>query len=94
MENSISPPAETFRIRCPRLGHQIQFSYCRNENFGLPCSRILDCWYPHFQVEKYLRKELTQEEWHEAFEKDIKPKMMSLMELINQAHKRKEKEGK
>ena len=89
MINKTSPPEDTLQIRCPKLGHQIHFSYCRKENFGLPCIKTLNCWYPHFQVEAYLRKELSQDEWREAFEKPVKPKIQTLMELINQAQKGK-----
>ena len=82
------PPDDTFQIRCSKLGHQIPFSYCRKENFGLPCIKTLNCWFPHFKVEAYLREELSPEEFERAFEKNAKPKMQTLMELIDQAQKR------
>jgi len=91
---SKTPPPDTFQIRCPKLGHQIHFSYCRKENFGLPCIRTLQCWHIHFQVEKYLRKELSEMEWDETFEKPAKHKMVSLMELIDAAQNRKKRENK
>jgi hypothetical protein len=77
----------TKRIRCPRLGHQIDFAYCRFENNGLPCFKTLDCWYTHFGVEALLRNELTPQEWSQAFERPFKPKLNSLLELIEQAKK-------
>lgn len=82
------PPDDTFQIRCPKLGHQIHFSYCRKENFGLPCIKTLNCWFPYFKVEQYLREELGSDEYEQAFEKSVKPKIQSLMELIDQAQKR------
>ena len=88
MDQKNSPPDDSFQIRCPKLGHQIHFSYCRKENFGLPCVKTLNCWYRHFEVEQYMRDELSPEEFEQAFRKNIKPKMQSLMELINQAQKR------
>ncbi|MCJ7595940.1 MAG: C1 family peptidase [Desulfobacterales bacterium] len=78
-------------IRCPRLGHQITFSYCRSENTGLPCFKILDCWFDQFLVEEYLRKELKPEEWKRAFERPPKTKVLSLVELIEEAKKSKGK---
>ena len=78
-------------IRCPRLGHQITFSYCRSENTGLPCFKILDCWFDQFLVEEYLRKELNPEEWKRAFERPPKTKVLSLVELIEEAKKSKGK---
>lgn len=85
------PPDEHFQIRCPRLGHQINFSYCRRENSGLPCFKVVDCWGSHFLVEDYLRRELTAGEWDKVFERRPKSKMLSLVELIEQAKERKKK---
>jgi len=87
LERKPQPPGDTYRIRCPRLGHQIPFSYCRTENRGLPCFKTLDCWFQHFEVEAYLRLEMTEEEWNKAFGGPPKPKMQSLLELIEQAKK-------
>ncbi|MCL7489501.1 MAG: hypothetical protein M8357_15145 [Desulfobulbaceae bacterium] len=84
----LTPPDDSLQIRCSKLGHQISFSYCRRENFGLPCIRIITCWHSIFRVEEYLRQELTDEEWREAFEKPVKPKVLTLVELIEQAQKR------
>ncbi len=82
-----TPPDDDFPIRCPRLGHQISFSYCRIENNGLPCFKSLDCWHRRFQVEAYFRQRLTEDEWSRAFSRPTKPKVLSLLELIEQAKK-------
>ncbi len=79
---------EQLTTRCPRLGQQIAFSYCRTENNGLPCSKALDCWHTRFPVEDLLRKELSPEEWKQAFESPPKPKVHSLLELIEKAKHR------
>ncbi|GBE13373.1 hypothetical protein BMS3Bbin14_00848 [bacterium BMS3Bbin14] len=83
-----TPPDDHFQIRCPRLGHQIHFTYCRTENFGLPCFKTLDCWFHYFPVAEFLRRELSPDEWRDAFGKPVKPKILSLAELIEQAQKR------
>ena len=88
MEREKFPPGDEYNIRCPRLGHQISFSYCRTENRGLPCFKTLDCWYNHFQVEEFLKEELTPEVWEKVFAGPPKPKMLSLLELIEEAKKR------
>jgi hypothetical protein len=93
MKREPVPPDDDYRIRCPRLGHQIAFSYCRSENRGLPCFKTLDCWFEHFLVEEYLRKEMDPAEWDKAFEKRPKPKMVSLVELIEQAKKTQKEES-
>ena len=66
-DTNITPPGEDYQIRCPRLGHQIHFHYCRFENKGLPCFKTLDCWYTHFNVEDFLRLELEPKDWEKAF---------------------------
>jgi hypothetical protein len=88
MNKNISPTGEEYQIRCPRLGHHIAFSYCRVENKGLPCFKIIDCWYEHFMVEEFLREDLKPEEWERAFNRTMKPKILSLVELIEEAKKR------
>ena len=85
MKPTDSPPDDSFQIRCPKLGHQIHFAYCRQENTGLPCPRTLDCWYIHFNVADLLRKELSDQEWQECFEKPQTAKMVSLADLIEKA---------
>jgi len=89
MNRKCTPPGDDFEIRCPRLGHMITFSYCRLENRGLPCFKTLDCWYQHFPVEEHLRLELSPEQWDAVFRGPSKPKVLSLVELIEQAKKRK-----
>ena len=91
MTEKTTPPGDDFAIRCPRLGHQINFSYCRMENHRLPCFKILDCWYCHFPVEDFLKKNLSAEEWQKILDKKPKPKMHSLLEMIEQAKKSKQK---
>jgi hypothetical protein len=93
MIRDTTPPNDNYKIRCPKLGHQISFSYCRSENSGLPCSKTLDCWFDHFLVEEYLHEELSSEEWGKTFEGPPRPKMQTLLELIEQAKKSKPKEG-
>jgi hypothetical protein len=92
MEQKITPPDDSYLIRCPRLGHQVSFSYCRFENNNLPCFKSLDCWFRHFPVEDYLRMELTPEEWQRVFESPPKTKVQSLVELIEKAKKRSKEE--
>ena len=80
-----TPPDDSFQIRCPRLGQQIHFSYCRQENMGLPCFKTLDCWHIYFHVVEYLRQELSSADWEESFEKPPTPKIISLAELLKKA---------
>ena len=88
MKRTETPPNDDYQIRCPRLGHQIAFSYCRVENKGLPCFKAVDCWFEHFEAEPYLKAQLTPEEWDKAFNTQTKPKVFTLLDLIEKAKQR------
>ncbi len=93
MTEEIVPPNDETMIRCPRLGHQISFSYCRWERGELPCFKTLDCWFEMFDVEGYFRQRLTPDQWEKAFSRSGQNKMMSLLDLIEQAKQRTEPEN-
>ncbi len=71
---------------CRKLGHYIEFKYCRLENNGIPCGKILDCWFKIFPVEEFVDSNYTDEEKMLLF-KPQAPKISSLIELIEKARK-------
>lgn len=80
--------------RCPRLGHEVAFAYCRCMPEGRACPRVLDCWWEIFDVQGYLRANLPGEEFQTLVEKrPPKPKVISLIELIEQAKRRADRKG-
>ena len=79
------PPDDNVRIRCPRLGHEIYFTYCRHENNGLPCFKILDCWFSYFDVHAHLKKDMSKEEFEKVFLNAARPKIHALFDLIQKA---------
>ncbi|MEJ2718061.1 MAG: hypothetical protein P8182_13135 [Deltaproteobacteria bacterium] len=83
---------EDKEIRCPRLGGPITFSYCRIENQGRPCSKALNCWASHFDVESLFRKNMTPEEFEACFFGPPPSKVGTLLELIEKARKVIEKD--
>ena len=89
MENRHNNPLE---IRCPRLGGEVSLVYCLREGGDIPCPRTILCWQPYFDVETHLRAKLTEEQWDRCFAKTPKEKIVSLVELIEAAKKRKHKE--
>ena len=92
MKKEKIPPGDDVMIRCRRLGNPVPFSYCRFENKGSPCFKIMDCWYEHFMIEDFLREELEADDWEKIFNKPPKQKVLSLIELIEEAKKRKTEE--
>lgn len=75
-------------IRCPKLGHELTFSYCRREGGDLPCQRTVKCWQSFFPVEAYLREALPTEAWERFSRMAPADKMTTLIDLIEQAKKR------
>lgn len=74
---------------CPRLGHLLQFDYCRTaEGEGKPCFKSLECWWERFDVTGYLRHALPQTEFNRLTQSRPPEKMASLVDLIRQAKQR------
>ncbi len=75
-------------IRCPRLGHELNFSYCRTEAGDQPCQRTIQCWQAFFPVETHLREKMSAAQ-RERFSRQIpRDKMTTLIDLIEQAKTR------
>ncbi len=75
-------------IRCPRLGGQVTFAYCRKEGGVLPCQRSIMCWQGRFPVAAFLQSVLTEEDWHRWTNQSPKEKVTTLLELIEAARER------
>lgn len=71
--------------RCPRLGHEITFSYCLQEAGDLPCIRIMYCWQSAFDVKKLLKETLTSKQWQILNDSPTKDKITNILELIEKA---------
>jgi hypothetical protein len=72
--------------RCRMLGHPVPFRYCRQLPDGRPCRLIIDCWQGRFDVVSLLQRCYTPEEI-EAILTPPKPKLTSIVELIERAKK-------
>ena len=84
-------------LRCPRLGHEINFGYCRQETRSKPCRLILDCWWERFDVRTFLRTHLPEEVMAAVEKASSSPppaKMMSLLDLMEQTKARLAAENK
>ncbi len=76
-------------IYCRKLGHHLRFSYCRTEHNGKPCPLIFDCWYERIAIGDYMREHFDPEEV-DYFTRPSKNRVLSLVELIQQAQQRNE----
>jgi len=78
-------------IRCPRLGNDVGFGYCRNCGDGQsPCFKVFDCWWATFDVVDYFKERLSGEEFAKLAHSQPKPKVLSLLEIIEQARRNTE----
>jgi hypothetical protein len=76
-------------MRCPRLGDEITFSYCLQESGVFPCSQIVRCWSAVFDVESFLHKNMTVQDWESFNNTQPKDKVTSMIEIIEAAKRKK-----
>ncbi|MFC1835918.1 hypothetical protein ACFL2Q_14570 [Thermodesulfobacteriota bacterium] len=86
-DRTSKPSYEEKEIRCPKLGGQVSFAYCRVEDSGRPCARCLTCWHLYFDVEAHFRETLTPKEFDQCFCKPPPTKVGTLLEMIERARK-------
>ena len=80
---------DTEKIYCRMLGHHLKFEYCRKTAQGTPCRKIFDCWYAKFDIDSFMKENFTEEQIKNILTPP-KPKMTSLIEMIQQAQNLKE----
>ena len=73
---------DSYERRCPILGHQVQFSYCRQCEVGNPCARILNCWSHSLPINAYITKFFGSEEM-QRLTTPPPNKMYTILDIIN-----------
>lgn len=77
------------RRRCPRLGGEVSFRYCRDADpRGGICWKILDCWWETFDVVRYLRDTLEPEIFEGLTQPKAPRKMSQLIETLEASRRR------
>jgi hypothetical protein len=79
-------------IRCPRVGGEVNFRFCRYENNMLPCRFIVGCWRGQMDIEAMLKENYSEEELDRIFAPP-KPKVESLVGLIEKVRKEQGKDN-
>jgi len=79
-------------IRCPQLGGEVPFGYCRVVNENLPCRRIVLCWEYRFEIATFLNEHYSFEEIQQALAPPAKSRIETILELIERAKKDQEEE--
>ena len=87
-KTAIDASKDYLERRCPRLGGPVTFKYCR-EHAGadLPCWKVFDCWWETFDVNTYFKQQLSEADFQTLVNMKPKPKVVSLVELIEQTRK-------
>jgi hypothetical protein len=78
--------------RCPQLGGDVPFHYCRTVNEELPCRRIMVCWEFRIDISKFLGEHYSVEEVQRALAPPTGTRLETLLELVEKA--KRVKEGK
>ena len=74
---------------CRMLGHHLDFNYCRSVKDGLPCFKIIDCWFEHIPIQEFIKKHFSEEKIKEILTPP-KSKIDSIVEIITKARKNKD----
>lgn len=70
-------------VRCRRLGHEVTFKYCRTLEGQTVCRTIRDCWWERFDVDSWLSKNLSPDEFEKlAAGAPPPPKISTILDII------------
>ena len=90
----MAPSNDHLERRCPRLGGAVTFSYCRCvDDNGKPCWKVFDCWWEVFDVVAYFKSRLDKASFEKIASTRPKPKITSILEMVEQAKKRTAEDG-
>ncbi|MBN1130168.1 MAG: hypothetical protein JXA71_14345 [Chitinispirillaceae bacterium] len=84
---------DNLSCRCPMLGNEVPFSYCRQPGQDIPCRKIYDCWWETIDIQAFVADNYS-EDIRNAIVQPPKPKILSLMEIIEQASRRNAAAGR
>lgn len=76
-------------MRCPRVGGEVTFRFCRFENNMLPCRFIVGCWQGQMDITAFLDAHYSEDELDRIFAPP-KPKIESLVGLMEKAKQAKQ----
>ena len=78
---------------CRMLGHTIAFRYCRTMTDGLPCNRILDCWYELIPIQDFIAQNYSSKE-QETIRQPPQSRLDIMAQTLNRVGKEKAKDKK
>jgi len=81
-------------IRCPSLGGEVPFSYCRKQGKGNPCPKLPGCWMNLLDIETYIKDSFTPEEITVFFLQSPSGRMDKFLSHLAEATATKKSAGK
>ena len=80
------------RRRCPMLGHDVPFSYCRAPGAPRPCRRVFDCWWETFDIRGFVCSHFSEEDVRQITA-PRPDKAATIVELIRRAQNADKDQG-
>jgi hypothetical protein len=72
---------------CRKLGHHLQFKYCRQEQQQFPCAALKRCWQSRISVDEFLANSFYPDEI--AFlDKPQVSKVNTILDIIQKVQKK------
>ena len=71
---------DTIPIRCPRLGGDAHFKYCRSSEEPF-CHRIIVCWAERIDIGTFLAGHYTPEQIQAGMQKKSGPKLDQILNI-------------
>ncbi len=78
--------------RCPQLGGEVPFKYCRTVNEDLPCRKVMVCWEFRIEISKFLGEHYPIDQIEQFLASPTKTRLDTILDLIEKA-KGVEKDG-
>lgn len=79
---------DDLQIRCPKLGGEVTFAYCRIEQGDTPCSRVIGCWQASIPIETYLKDIFSEELLHRYRSERPKDRLATIFEVVDSFKKK------
>ena len=76
-------------IRCPQLGGEAPFRYCRTVHENLPCRRMMVCWEFRIEISEFVSEHYSMDQIQRALAPPTRTRIETILELIEKAKKLK-----
>lgn len=92
MKEILNKKYDTLIKRCPSLGGEVPFLYCRQLNVGGPCHRLISCWSERFDIYGYIKEIYTKEEIEKYFMHSGQGRLNNILKELERIKMMKEEE--